>query len=141
MSINALLLTWKDAMKNNVLESLLLSEPESALESQMRLQAVFNHALGAILIVDELMRFVDANPAACALTGYTYEELLKLRVPDVTPLSNQGLLNELWHDLISAGRLDSEYQLLCKDGTTTTVEFCAVANIVSPQIGERQLPI
>ena len=117
-------------METKLFENVLLSNAQQAVESQQRLQALFDNALDAILMADEQMRFVDANPAACVLTGYSREELLQLRVQDVTPLPNQGLLDSLWQDLISAGKLDSEFQLLRKDATTIIVEFRAVANFI-----------
>jgi PAS domain S-box-containing protein len=127
-------------MKNSVLESPFLSDPQWVLDNKKRLQAVFDNALDAILMADDQMRFVDANPAACVLTGYSLEELLNLKVPDITPLANHGLLATIWQQLLSAGKLEGEYQLPGNDGTTTTAKFRAVANIVS-RTGERQLLI
>src|SRR4051812_46964401 len=36
-----------------------------------------------VLVADAEMRYLDANEAACRLLGYTREELLAMRVPDV----------------------------------------------------------
>ena len=41
------------------------------------------HAPVAILVADNEMRYVAANATACELLGYTREELLRLRIPDV----------------------------------------------------------
>jgi PAS domain-containing protein len=49
------------------------------------LHALFENTQEAILIADAESRYVDANPAACALTGYTREELMRLRSKDITP--------------------------------------------------------
>ena len=118
-------------METKLLENTIVSSEPEAEESQWRLQALFENARDAILMADEQMCFVDANPEASVLTGYRREELLKLRVQDVTPLRNQSLLQGIWQNLISAGKLDGEYELQRKDGTIITVEFRAVANIVS----------
>lgn len=40
------------------------------------LTTVFENARGALFVVDERRRCVDANPAACAMTGYGRDELL-----------------------------------------------------------------
>jgi PAS domain S-box-containing protein len=117
-------------METKLFENVLLTNAQQAVESQQRLQALFDNALDAILMADEQMRFVDANPAACVLTGYDRAELLKLRVQDLTPHRNQSLLQELWQNLTSAGKLNGEYELQRKDGKLITVEFRAVANIV-----------
>jgi PAS domain S-box-containing protein len=117
-------------MEIKLFENALVHNAQQAVENQQRLQALFENARDAILMADEQMRFADANPAACVLTGYHREELLKLRVQDVTPLRNQSLLQEIWQNLISSGKLDGEYEIQRKDGTIITVEFRAVANIV-----------
>ena len=47
------------------------SGPTSGSASHAALfAAIFEHALDAIFLIDDSMRYVDANPAACAL-GYT----------------------------------------------------------------------
>jgi len=118
-------------METKLFDNTIVSNARQAQESQRRLQALFDNALDAILMADEQMRFVDANRAACVLTGYSREEILKLRVQDITPPGNQLLLREIWQNLINTGKLDGEYELQRKDGTRSTVEFRAVANIVS----------
>src|SRR5689334_9810241 len=50
-----------------------------------RLQAVFDNALDAILLVNDQARFIDVNRAACALFGHTRDRLLTLTVWDITP--------------------------------------------------------
>lgn len=62
-------------MRESVLEGGLVTEHQSRVDGRKRLQAAFDNALDAILTVGRHMRFVDAHPAACALTGDTYEEL------------------------------------------------------------------
>ena len=50
---------------------------ESLDESRRRMQALFDNTLDAIWLLDDEGRFVDANPAVCALLGYTREEFLR----------------------------------------------------------------
>src|SRR5262249_7516803 len=51
--------------------------PNEQAAGQRRLQALFDTSLDAILMADDQARYVDANPAACALLGYDREELLQ----------------------------------------------------------------
>jgi PAS domain S-box-containing protein len=51
--------------------------------SEQRYRALFEHAADAIFLEDLEDRIVDVNPRACALLGYTREQLLGMRVPDV----------------------------------------------------------
>lgn len=94
------------------------------------LQAVFENSLDAILLADDDAGYVDANPAACALTGYTREELLRLSVWELTPETSQEEGLATWREFVAAGNLSGEYTIERKDGTALDVEFRAVANIV-----------
>ena len=57
---------------------------ERSLEERERyLRSVVDTALDGFWVVAPDGRIVDANPAACAMLGFTREELLERRVPDV----------------------------------------------------------
>ncbi|MCB0154779.1 MAG: MEDS domain-containing protein, partial [Anaerolineae bacterium] len=99
-------------------------------KNRQRLQAIFDNALEAILLVDDQMRWVEANPAACDLLGYSRETLLQLTVLDVTQGEDGELTQQIWQAFINDGQHSGEYLLLRRDGTTVAVEYRAVANIV-----------
>ena len=84
-------------------------------------------ALDASLVADEHARYVDANPQACALTGYSREELLGMTLMDLTPPNEREAGRE---DVRAAqagsGRMRGEYRLLRKDRRRLDVEFSAV---------------
>ena len=51
-----------------------------------RYRKVFEHNNDAVMIVDfETESFVDVNPTACELLGYTREELLSMNPKDIHP--------------------------------------------------------
>src|SRR3712207_4987694 len=50
---------------------------------EARYRGLFEGVAEALLVADVQDRYVDANPAACDLLGYTREELLTLHAPDV----------------------------------------------------------
>jgi len=101
----------------------------SLRESQQRFQSLFENALDAILLADDRMRYVDANPAACKLLGYSRDELLAMSVQDLTPLPDRKRVAEMWQEFILKGKMSGEIQLLCRDGSILTAEFNASANI------------
>ncbi len=103
---------------------------EALKESRRRLQALFDNTLDAILLADDEARYVDANPAACALLGYSREELLRMTVWDVTPAPSREKGQELWRQFIAAGSQAGEYTVHRKDETTRAAEYRAVANIL-----------
>ena len=93
----------------------------------MRFDAVFENALDAMLLADDDRRYVDANPAACELTGYTRDELVGMRVDDLTPAPDRGAVVERWEAFLAAGRAEGMFDLLRRDGTVVVTDFRAVA--------------
>jgi PAS domain S-box-containing protein len=94
------------------------------------LRALFENAQEAILIADGSSRYIDANPAACALTGYSREELTRIMVKDLTPSIQQDSGVRMWKDFLQRGRMEGEFRIRRKDGTFVDVEFRSVANIL-----------
>lgn len=102
-------------------------------QTRRRFQAIFENALDPIVLLDDSLRFVDANPAACAMYGYRHEELLEMTAWDVTPAEDRVKIPQLFGNLVSAGTLSGDYTVLSKSGETREVEFRAVASIL-PEI-------
>lgn len=90
--------------------------------------ALFEVAVDAILIADDGGRYVDANPAACVLLGYSRDELLSLGVSDI--LGHPERFADDWQAFLQRGTRSGEYVVRRKDGTLRTTEFRAVANFV-----------
>jgi PAS domain S-box-containing protein len=106
-------------------------QAETALEqSRRRLQALFDHTLDAILLADDQGHYIDVNPAACALFGYSREELLQRTLWDLTPSPDHVHGQQLWQAFLAAGTQSGEYSLCHKNGALVEVEYLAVANIV-----------
>ncbi len=106
-------------------------QAEKELEaSQRRLQALFDNTLDAIFLADDEGRYVEVNPAASQMTGYSREELLGLSVWDLTPGANLKAGRETWTRFQASGELSGEYELKRKDSRNVVVEFRAVANIL-----------
>jgi PAS domain S-box-containing protein len=111
-----------------------LSETESlrALHaaSRARMTALFDGALNSILLADDEGRFVDANPAACNLLGFTREELMQRRVSDIV---DQGTRHPetfgLWQRFLDERRQTGRIVLRHKGGHSILAEYAAVASI------------
>ena len=80
-------------------------------------------------------RIVDVNAAACSALGYTREELLQLRVPDVDAHYNAELWPHHFAELRQRGSLTFESEQRTKDGRLFPVEI--VANYVKHGSEER----
>jgi PAS domain S-box-containing protein len=100
---------------------------EALLESRRHLSALFENALDAIVVFDNEGRYVDANPAAAGLLGYSRNELLSMKISDVTPPEERESMPDDWRSFRERGRYSDEYQLQCKDGSLRDVEFRSVA--------------
>ncbi len=103
---------------------------KSLEESRRRMRALFENTLDAIWLLDDEGRFVDANPAVCALLGYTREEFLRMRIEDVATADERGSVRDLWNAILAAGQLAGEFTQISRDGTTRVVDYRAVANIL-----------
>jgi PAS domain S-box-containing protein len=99
-------------------------------ETARRMTALFDVAIDAILWADSSGRYIDANPAACSLLGYTREEILSKQVGDFTPPGRQEAISMFWHDIRTRGGRRGEFTILRKDGQTREVEFVAAANVL-----------
>jgi PAS domain S-box-containing protein len=84
----------------------------------------------AILVANNRARYVDVNRHAVALTGYTREELLRMRLADLTPNPNQAVGRRLWRAFLRRGRMAGKYTLRRKDGSTITTTYLAMANVL-----------
>ncbi len=103
---------------------------EKLAESQRRLQALFSNATEAFLLCDKDGRYLDVNPSACQVLGYSRDELLGKTIWDLIPAEARSDAHELWRDFHVAGEQSGEIQLLRSDGSRIDLEYRAVANII-----------
>jgi signal transduction histidine kinase len=66
---------------------------EAMRQSQDRLRLIFDHVSDALYVADDAGRIIDANPAACALSGNSLEKLQALTMADVLPENGTHLLD------------------------------------------------
>jgi PAS domain S-box-containing protein len=97
----------------------VLAETEALLKSsEEQLREVFDRAGDGIFIADPEGRFIDVNPAACALTQYAREEIIGRFVWDLIAPDEQA-------DLTQARQQDQsvrDWRVRRKDGTFADVE-------------------
>ena len=93
-------------------------------------RTVLEHIADAVFITDAEGRYLDVNPRACELTGYTREELLRLSSPDTYPQENRAEARSRLHEIAAqtgGGSRFFERRLIRKDGTERAVEINARA--------------
>jgi len=83
----------------------------------------------SVLVADDDARYVDANAAACALTGYPREELLAMTIWDLTPEQRVPRNRRLWDRFKRDGRFEGPYRIRRRTGETVTIRCAASANV------------
>lgn len=99
---------------------------EELTESERKHRLRFMHAADAILVIDRDGRYIDANPAASKLTGYSLEELLNLRVPALSLPEDRAGAKKRFGRLLGTGVSRRERVIQRKDGTHVHVEAHAM---------------
>jgi PAS domain S-box-containing protein len=90
-------------------------------------QAWFNEILegsrDAIFLVDAQAALVHVNQAACDLSGYTRDELLAMRIPDLHDELELAAFRTHFSSILNGAAVTTEALLRRKDGTKVPVEF------------------
>ena len=92
--------------------------------SEARLRSYLDAATEGIVVADAAGRYVDANPAACRMLGYSRDELLALRSADI--VADADWLAGGRTTLRLAGEFRGETIVRRKDGAIRRVEINAV---------------
>jgi PAS domain S-box-containing protein len=105
-----------------------MSEPQSLSESELQLRAIYESALDAFLIADDEGRYLSANPAACALLGAAEADIRGRRVSDF--MAPGFDFSQAWRAFLEEGSGRGDLTLVRADGSSRTVEFNAIANVL-----------
>jgi PAS domain S-box-containing protein len=91
-------------------------------ESGTRFRSVVENAVDAIFVNDMAGRILLCNREACRSTGYSQDELLRLRVGDLAPELPDAAHFEALRTLAIGQQLTFDGQIRRKDGTTFPAE-------------------
>jgi PAS domain S-box-containing protein len=91
--------------------------------------ASFESSLIPMLVADDQRRYVEVNQAACLLLRLGMEEVLKLKIDDLSPMEARDATAELWEAFIRAGTQSGTFELALPDGTQLRVDYSATANV------------
>jgi PAS domain S-box-containing protein len=100
---------------------------EQARRSEERLRTYVDNSPVAVFVADREGRYVDANPAACRMLGYSRDELLALSIADVSVREEEVDPMAAFEELKDQGRMSREMVLQRKDGSSVPVRLEAVA--------------
>jgi len=100
--------------------------PEDMAESAQRFRMIFEHCRDALFLVEPAKDLIlDASPSACALLGFTREELMGMAVSDVHPGNLEKL--ELFAKMAAehGGASTTELTCMTKSGQVIPSEISA----------------
>lgn len=94
---------------------------------EKRFRSYIENSPAAILVVDKNGKYIDANPSAYSLTGYTKKELMHLSIADLSKVDipEKGL-TRTFAELMEKGRISTPMTLIRKDGSQVNVHLDAV---------------
>ncbi len=100
---------------------------EQALRnSEENYRQLFEQAADGIFIADAQGNYIDVNPSACALLGYTAEELCELNISELVTVEDQEAAPLQHMELNKEGPgMMTERRLIHKDGSLVDVEISA----------------
>ncbi len=104
-----------------------ISERKQAETNLKRLlewqEAIFEGSHDAVFISDGDSRFVAVNKAASDLTGYSREQLLKMRIPDLHDHPDLHAYERFHQAILDGENILSEAKVLRSDGAKVDTEF------------------
>jgi PAS domain S-box-containing protein len=101
---------------------------QALLASEMQMRGLFDNALDAMLVADEIGTLIDVNTAACALLGAPRAKLLGLRLRDLVPDELVGEVERRFERLLADGEQKGEITLLGAGNARLEVEYGARAH-------------
>ncbi len=90
---------------------------ESLATSEKKYRSYIDNAPDGVFIVDESGKYIEVNDAACRITGYSKEELLKLSISDLLPEETLSSGMAHFRKLLEKGTSIADLQYKHHNGT------------------------
>ena len=104
-----------------------MTERQPLVQTVLLGEAIENAPV-AILVADDEMRYVAANATATRLLGYTREELLQLRVPDIAAYPEA---EGEFEAMIAGGELVGRTTVTLKDGSKRSLRHRSSETLIA----------
>ena len=90
--------------------------------SEARYSGIFNSTTDSLIIFDDNGMIVEANPQACSMYDYSYEEIVKLSGRDIVHPDYHHFFEQFEKDIQTTGEFHAESVDVRKDGSAFNVE-------------------
>ena len=94
--------------------------------SEERFKSYVELSPNAVFVTDEAGQYIDVNPAASAITGFSSGELLTMKIPDLLPPESQEWARDSFKQLLEIGYCKGEAAFKRKNGEIGYWELIAV---------------
>lgn len=84
----------------------------------------------SVLVADDNARYVEANAAVCALSGYSREQLLEMSIWDLSAEDVIERGKRAWKRFLRDGRFEGPYKIRRSTGEHVTIHCSASANVL-----------
>ena len=91
--------------------------------AKQRVRQILRTAIDGFLVVDLEGRLLDVNDAYCRMSGYSREELLTMRIPDLATADSEGSIRANLAAIVATGGIRVETQHRTKDGRMLDLEL------------------
>ncbi|AGX86470.1 GGDEF domain protein [Candidatus Symbiobacter mobilis CR] len=108
--------------------SALKAAQHASQESTAAMQTIINTSLDGFWKTDAEGRLLDVNYAYCQMSGYSREELLRMRIPDLEAVENAASTAQHLEKLMREGRDLFETCHRRKDGSVWNVEISTIVH-------------
>ena len=99
--------------------------PEKAL-----LDALFARSKTAMLLADDERNYVEANQAACEMLGLSRDEILELKIEDLSAPELRDQAPEMFAAFLADGVQAGPFELISPSGRRVPVSYSATANVM-----------
>jgi PAS domain S-box-containing protein len=115
----------RDVTEQVEAEQRLSVQAEQLREKEEQYRSIFESTLDALFISDRDANIVEANPAACRLFGYRYEDFLSLRTHELIHPEDFHVWSAAVEAVTSGSPFRGRSRCLRQDGTVIHVEGLA----------------
>jgi len=102
-------------------------------DSVLKFRAIYEMAQDGMLITNDQGRYIDANPAACALLGMKRHHIIGRYITHFADPHRKEEVQQSWRHFLESGSQKGFFRIFRPDGTTRHVEYIAQANIAPHQ--------
>jgi PAS domain S-box-containing protein len=116
----------RDITEKRCQEQALLKQTEASLQAcEARYQTLFEYAQVGIVLADDKSFYLDANPSACRMLGYSRDEMIGLHASDIVVQAEVPHIGEALSEIHDQSDHHREWQFRRKDGSVFSAEVIA----------------